>query len=72
MKIFFAIIALLFLPALRVFAHEEGTEITNIAESDWLSPFVAIIVIAGAIIIARIIRKRSSRQFIKKSEYYDD
>jgi hypothetical protein len=59
MKLFFITIALL-LRAAQIFAHEEGTEITNVAESDWVGPLIAIIVIAGAIIIARTIRTRSN------------
>lgn len=53
-----------------VFAHEEGTEITNVAESDWVGPLIAIIVIVGAIIIARAIRARSSasKQIINSNQ----
>ena len=60
MKILLSIITILLFSATQVLAHEEGTEITNVAESDWVSPLVAIIVIVGAIIIARTIRARSS------------
>lgn len=42
-----------------VFAHEEGTEITDVAESDWVGPLVAVIVIIVAIIAARAIYARS-------------
>lgn len=58
MKIFFMTIALLLLPLAEVFAHEGEEEITNLAKSDWFGPIVAIIIITGAIVIARIIRKR--------------
>lgn len=61
------IIALLPFSASQALAHEEGTEITNLAEADWIGPAVAIIIIAGAIVIARIIRKRSSRQIINNN-----
>ncbi|PIT96617.1 hypothetical protein COT82_02255 [Candidatus Campbellbacteria bacterium CG10_big_fil_rev_8_21_14_0_10_35_52] len=60
MKILLSTITILLFSAPRVFAHEEGTEITNVAESDWVSPLIAIIVIVGAIIVARAIRARSS------------
>ena len=60
MKILLSPITILLFSAPRVFAHEEGTEITNVAESDWVSPLIAIIVIVGAIIVARAIRARSS------------
>lgn len=61
MKILFATISLLLLPLIKIFAHEEGAEVTNIAEVDWIGPLAAIVVIAGAIIIARIIRPRSKK-----------
>lgn len=48
----------------RVLAHEEGPEITNLAQADWTSPIIAVIIIAGAIVIARIVRKKPSRQII--------
>lgn len=59
MKIILLAITTLFLSVPKALAHEEGIEITNIAESDWISPLVAIIVIAGAVFISRIIRARS-------------
>lgn len=62
------IIALMFLPLTKVFAHEEGTEVTDIAEADWVGPLVAIVVIITAIIIARIIRSRSKTQIINSKE----
>lgn len=65
MKIFILTIASLF-QTQRAFAHEKGSEITNIAEADWLSPLIAVIVIAFVIIIARIIRKRSKWQITNK------
>lgn len=61
-KLLFFTISLLFVPISQVFAHEEGVEITNVAASDWASPLIGILVIAGAIILARIIRKGSNRQ----------
>jgi len=60
MKIIFSTIILLFSVS-PVFAHEEETEITNLAEADWLGPVIAILVIASAIMIARIIRTRSKK-----------
>lgn len=60
MKFFISTIILFLFPLSRAFAHEEGTEITNVAESDWVGPLIAIIVIVGAIIIARTIRARSN------------
>jgi len=64
MKIFLSTIVLLLLSAPQVFAHEEETEITNLAEADWLGPIIAILVIASAVMIARIIRTRSKKQII--------
>ena len=61
MKIFLSTIVLLLLSAPQVFAHEEETEITNLAEADWLGPIIAILVIASAVMIARIIRTRSKK-----------
>lgn len=55
-------ISLLFVPTSQVFAHEEGGEFTDVAASDWISPLIGILIITGAIILARIIRKRSNRQ----------
>jgi len=60
MKIFLSIITILLFSVPQVFAHEEGIEITNVAESDWVGPLVAIIVIVGAIIVARTIRARTN------------
>jgi hypothetical protein len=62
MKTLLSTITILFFSVSRASAHEEGIEITNVAESDWVGPLVAIIVIFGAIILARIIRNRSNRQ----------
>ncbi|MBI2065700.1 MAG: hypothetical protein HYT68_01385 [Candidatus Zambryskibacteria bacterium] len=59
MKILLATITLLLFSAPQVFAHEEGTEITNVAESDWIGPLVAIIIIVSAIIVARIIKNKN-------------
>lgn len=64
-KLLFFTASLLFVPISQVFAHEEGGEFTDVAVSDWISPLIAILIIAGAIILARIIRKRSSRQISK-------
>lgn len=64
MKIIFATIVLSFLPLAKAFAHEGEAEVTNIAEADWVGPLVAVLIIAGAIIIARIIRARSRKQII--------
>lgn len=61
-KLLFFTTSLLFVPISQVFAHEEGGEFTDVAASDWTSPLIAILIIAGAIILARIIRKRLSRQ----------
>lgn len=61
-KLLFFTTSLLFIPISQVFAHEEGGEITNVVASDWTSPLIGILIIAGAIILARIIRKRSNRQ----------
>ncbi len=58
MKFYMLLLTLLLSPLSRALAHEEGTEITNLAEADWLSPLIAILVIIGAIIFARIIRPR--------------
>ncbi len=60
MKIILLAITTLFLSVSKALAHEEGIEITNIAESDWISPLIAIIFIAGAVVISRIIRARSN------------
>lgn len=60
-------VALLLLSAPWAFAHEEGIEITNIAEADWLGPVVAACIIALAIIVARIIRKRSANQIMQNN-----
>ena len=70
MKILLSIISILLFSAPKVFAHEEGTEITNVAESDWVGPLVAIIVIVVAIIAARAIRARSSanKQIINNNQ----
>lgn len=54
--------SILFAPISQIFAHEEGGEITDVAASDWASPLIAILIIAGAIILARIIRKGSNQQ----------
>lgn len=62
MRTFFATIALLLIPITRVFAHEGETEITNLAEAEWVGPLIAILVIAVAVILARIIRGRLNRQ----------
>ncbi|MBI5742619.1 MAG: hypothetical protein HZA25_02165 [Candidatus Niyogibacteria bacterium] len=67
MKIIFPIITLL-LPIAKVFAHEEGTEATDLTKADWLGPIIAVAIIAGAIIIARIIRKRSGRKIINGNQ----
>lgn len=56
-KLLFFTTSLLFVPISQVFAHEEGGEITDVAASDWTSPLVGILVVVGAIILARIIRK---------------
>lgn len=61
MKLFFSSIALLLFLASQAFAHEEELEITNLAEADWFGPLIAIVIIAGAIIIARIIRAGSRK-----------
>ena len=60
MKILLSIITILLFSATQVLAHEEGTEITNVAESDWVGTLVAVIVIVVTIIAARAIRARSS------------
>lgn len=62
MKILLSIIIILLFSAAQAFAHEEGIEITNVAESDWVGPLIAIIVIVGAIIVARAIRRKSNRR----------
>jgi len=62
MKSFFLTSILLLLPLIKAFAHEGEEEITNLAEADWIGPIIAIIVIVGAIIIAKIIRKRSTQE----------
>lgn len=59
MKTFFLATAFVFLPV-AAFAHEEGIEITNIAEADWVGPLVALGVIAVAILLARILNKKQS------------
>ena len=61
-KTLLSTLATLLFSVSRASAHEEGIEVTNVAESDWLGPLIAIIVIFGAIILARIIRNRSNRQ----------
>lgn len=63
MKSFVLTIVLLLFPLSLVFAHEEGTEITHIAEADWFSPLIAILVIIGAIIAARIMRLRLKNKY---------
>ncbi|MBI1999443.1 MAG: hypothetical protein HYS74_02200 [Parcubacteria group bacterium] len=70
MKMFlFTITALLF-SAPQVFAHEEGMEVTNLAEADWIGPLIAVIVVVGAVIIARAIRARSNanKQIISNNQ----
>ena len=67
MKTFFITIALLLTPLTQAFAHEGETEITNLAEAELVGPLIAILIIAGAIILARIIRRRSGRQIINKN-----
>lgn len=61
-KLLFFTASLLFVPISQVFAHEEGGEFTDVAVSDWISPLIAILIIAGTIILARIIRKGSNQQ----------
>jgi hypothetical protein len=56
-KLFISTISFWLLSAPWAFAHEEGTEITNVAEADWLGPLVAVAVITAVIIIARIIKR---------------
>lgn len=70
MKILLSIIIILLFSAAQAFAHEEGIEITNVAESDWVGPLIAIIVIVGAIIVARAIHTRSSasKQIINNNQ----
>ncbi|MBI4117838.1 MAG: hypothetical protein HY453_02035 [Parcubacteria group bacterium] len=70
MKILLTALALLLSSAPQVFAHEEETEVSNLAEADWIGPFVAIIVIVGAGIIARAIRARSNanKQSIRSNQ----
>ena len=62
MKTLISAITILFFSAPQVFAHEGEEEITNLAEADWIGPIIAIIVIVGAMIMARVIRKRPARQ----------
>lgn len=66
MRILFAVIALLLIPITRVFAHEGETEITDLAKAEWVGPLVAILVIAITIVLARMIRGKSSRQIINQ------
>lgn len=65
MKLFILTIALLLFPVAQVLAHEEGLEITNLAEAEWQGPVIAVIVIASAIIIARIIAKGRTDKLVK-------
>lgn len=60
MKILLLTITSSLFPAWQVLAHEEGAEITNLSEADRIGPLVAIVVVVGAIIIARFIRQRSA------------
>lgn len=57
MKIFFYTIAILLFSAPQAFAHEEETEITNLAEADWIGPLIAFAILALAIVISRRIKK---------------
>lgn len=66
MKTLFSTIGLLLISASRAFAHEEGTEMTDVAEADWVSPLIAILIIIGTIVIAWIIRTKSKTQIINK------
>lgn len=62
MKLFILIIIYFLSSAYGAFAHEAEVEITNVAETNWVGPIIAFIIISGAVIIARIIRKKSSQQ----------
>lgn len=58
MRMFFATAALLFIPLTLAFAHEGETEITNLAEAEWIGPLAALLIIVSAIIIAHAMRAR--------------
>ncbi len=68
MKTTFLTTVLLLFFASPVLAHKEELEITNPAEADWLGPAIAVLIVVGTIIVARIIRAKSSKQIINNNQ----
>lgn len=67
MRIIFSTIMLLLILLTQVFAHEGEKEITNLAKAEGVGPFAALLVIAAAIILARVIRRGSGWQIINQN-----
>lgn len=63
MQTFITIITTSLIFAPIAFAHEEekiGEEFTNLAEADWLGPIIGLLIIIAAIIIAKMLQKKSN------------
>ncbi|MAZ40857.1 hypothetical protein CL654_01970 [bacterium] len=50
------------------FAHEEGSDVTDLGEAEILGPIIAIIVIVFSMIAAKRITKRSNINKVKDEE----
>ena len=56
MKLISITIAFLLLSVTTAFAHEGEESVTVVSEADWAGPTAAVVVIAVAIIVAKIVR----------------
>jgi len=67
-KIIWSTISLFLISVSKVFAHQEEAEVTDLSQADWLGPFIATVIIVGAIIIARFIgnKGRTNNKLINK------
>ncbi len=60
MNVLFLTILISLIAISHAYAHEEEAIVTNVAQADWMGPLIAIVIISGAMILARIMRKNRS------------